>query len=273
MRGAIREKIIQGIPEIQGRVYEIQVPTKDTVKPYVILKQGIDVISEDWLGYKRGIDVILYHKRTTFKDLDALAQKIIQVLDKQLIVDNTTQEAFTCFFEKSSIDYIDDEWNAITRTLSFSILALRPYIIEEYTESDEAVKAIATYTKEKFPTWHIYESIFPAGYILPCVVWRLEKTFVEKITSIHNKIRKILRGHILGRTLGEQEEMAQNILKSLRKIVKLQYLDKFYTIEDIDYISTRDKFLEGQISLSVYYLDKFSQDVRKISKVNVKGGI
>lgn len=273
MRGAIREKIIQGVPEVQGRVYEIQVPTKDTQKPYFILRQGVDTTSESWLGYKRMIDVIIYHKRTTFKELDVLTKKVIEALDKQLIVDNNTQEAFTCFFEKASVDYIDDDWDAITRTLTFSVLGLRPYLLEEYLESDDAVKAIVLYTKEILPNLNVYENIFPIGYTLPCVVWRLEKTIAEKITYMHNKINKVLRGHVLGRTLGEQEEIAQKIAQNLRRVIKLQYLDKFYTIENIEYVATRDRFMEGQIQLRLYHLDKISQDFIKIAKVNVKGGI
>ena len=273
MRGAIREKIIQEVPEVQGRVYEIQVPNKDTPKPYIILKQGTDTPAEDWLGYKRMIDVIIYHRRSTFKDLDALAKKVMGALDKQLIVDGGTQEAFTCFFEKSSTDYIDDDWNALTRTLTFSVLGLRPYIIEEYIESDEAVQALASYTREMLPGLTVYEGVFPAGYLLPCVLWRLEATTSEKITHIHNKIEKVLRGHVIGRTVGEQEEIVQKVTQSLKRIVKLQYLNRFYTIEDVDYIATRDRFTEGQIQVKLFYLDKVSQDFPKIAKVSLKGGI
>ncbi len=273
MRTALREKILREIPEVEGRVYEIQVVRKDTAKPYVILKKGVDSSSEEWLGYKRVVDVIIYHKRTTFRELDKIAKKIIQALDKQLLVDESSKEAFVCLYDNSSSDYVDDEWDAITRTISFSVLALRPYVTEEFIESDDAVKAVCSLVKQNFPTITVYENTFPGGYNLPCVMFRLEGLEKERLTLIHFKIVKQLRGHVLGRTIGEQEEIAKNIVSLLKGITKFRFLDKFYTIDMIDYLQGRDKFREGQINLKIYSLEIVSQNFLPMQKVHVKGGM
>jgi len=271
MRSAIRNKLIQDIVEIEGRVYEIQVPTKDTPKPFLIVKQGIDTLTEAWAGYKRTVDIIVVSKRTSFKEVDKFAKKVIQALDRQIVVDTDTNEAFTCLYDNSSIDYIDDDWNAITRTVSFSVLALRPYIIEEYIESSEVVEAIYKWTEENFSDIKVYKNIIPMDYATPSVVWRLEKVETTQLTSMHFKNNYTLRGHVLGRILGDEEKIGKEIVKLLRQSKKIHYLDKFFTIDTIDYSNARDKFRDGQINLVVYSLDYLTKTANKINKVSVRG--
>jgi len=271
MRSAIRNKLIQDIVEIEGRVYEIQVPTKDTPKPFLIVKQGIDALTEAWAGYRRTVDVIVVSKRTSFKEVDKLAKKVIQSLDRQIVVDTDTNEAFTCLYDNSSIDYIDDDWNAITRTVSFSVLALRPYILEEYIESSEVVEAIYKWTEENFKDLKVYKNIIPMDYVTPGVVWRLEKVETTQLTNIHIKNNYTLRGHVLGRILGDEEKIGKDIVKLLRQSKKIHYLDKFFTVDNIDYSSARDKYRDGQINLVVYSLDYLTKTANKINKVNVRG--
>jgi len=271
MRSAIRNKLIQDIVEIEGRVYEIQVPTKDTPKPFLIVKQGIDALTEAWAGYRRTVDVIVVSKRTSFKEVDKLAKKVIQSLDRQIVVDTDTNEAFTCLYDNSSIDYIDDDWNAITRTVSFSVLALRPYILEEYIESSEVVEAIYKWTEENFKDLKVYKNIIPMDYVTPGVVWRLEKVETTQLTNIHIKNNYTLRGHVLGRILGDEEKIGKDIVKLLRQSKKIHYLDKFFTVDNIDYSSARDKYRDGQINLVVYSLDYLTKTADKINKVSVRG--
>jgi len=271
MRSAIRNKLIQDIVEIEGRVYEIQVPTKDTPKPFLIVKQGIDALTEAWAGYRRTVDVIVVSKRTSFKEVDKLAKKVIQSLDRQIVVDTDTNEAFTCLYDNSSIDYIDDDWNAITRTVSFSVLALRPYILEEYIESSEVVEAIYKWTEENFSNIKVYKNIIPMDYITPSVVWRLERVETVQLTNIHTRNNYTIRGHVLGRILGDEEKIGKEIVKLLRQVKKIHYLDKFFTVDTIDFSSARDKFRDGQINLVVYSLDYLTKTANKINKVSVRG--
>jgi len=271
MRSAIRGKLIQDITEIEGRAYEIQVPNKDTPKPFLIVKQGIDTLTEAWAGYKRTVDIIVVSKRTSFKEVDKLAKKVIQSLDRQIVVDTDTNEAFTCLYDNSSIDYIDDDWNAITRTVSFSVLALRPYILEEYIESSEVVEAICKWTEENFKDLKVYKNIIPMDYVTPGVVWRLEKVETTQLTNIHIKNNYTLRGHVLGRIMGDEEKIGKDIVKLLRQSKKIHYLDKFFTVDTIDYSSVRDKFRDGQINLVVYSLDYLTKTADKIQKVGVRG--
>jgi arginine deiminase len=271
MRSAIRGKLIQDITEIEGRVYEIQVPSKDTPKPFLIVKQGVDALTEAWVGYKRTVDVIIVSKRTSFKEVDKLAKKVIQSLDRQIIVDTDTNEAFTCLYDNSSIDYIDDDWNAITRTVSFSVLALRPYLLEEYIETSEVVEAIYNWTTENFRDIKVYKNIIPMDYITPSIIWRLEKVETTQLTNIHLKNNYTVRGHVLGRILGDEEKIGKDIVKTLKQTRKIKYLDKFFTIDSVDYSSMRDKFRDGQINLVIYSLDYITNVTDKIQKVSLRG--
>ena len=94
MRAGIRQHLINTIPALKG-CYEPTVPTKDTIKPYGVIVQGSDDDNGEVVGFKRNIEIWLYETRTTFKNLDSIAKKVIEALDMQVITDTADNVSFT----------------------------------------------------------------------------------------------------------------------------------------------------------------------------------
>jgi len=53
MRIAIKQKLIDSIPEIEGRAYEPQAAGATTQKPYLVLRQGVEAEESLWVGFRR----------------------------------------------------------------------------------------------------------------------------------------------------------------------------------------------------------------------------
>lgn len=223
MRAAIRQKLINDIPDIQGRCYEPQAATKDTQKPYLVLLQGVDAEDSLWTGFRRIIEVWPYVSRTTFQKVDDLASKVIASLDKQLITDAQTGEVFSCqYLGTVGQDYVDEDWDAITRGLRFAVLALQPTSVSETVTDDPWLEALAKWTEAILGTdWTIYKNIWPLGYKRPAVLWRISGIETSENSRAMFELRKKIIGHVLGRTTNEEIAGALTIIQELENAIKI----------------------------------------------------
>ena len=48
MREAIRNALIAGIPEVEGRIFEPHSASADTQKPYLIVKENAEQDNTEW---------------------------------------------------------------------------------------------------------------------------------------------------------------------------------------------------------------------------------
>lgn len=223
MRAAIRQKLINDIPDIQGRCYEPQAAGANTPKPYLVIRQGVDSEDSLWTGFRRIIEIWPYVARTTFQKVDDLANKIIAALDKQLITDTQTGEVFSCqYLGTVGQDFVDEEWDAITRGLRFAVLALQPVSVSETVANDPWLEALAEWTETILgPTWTVYRNVWPMGYKRPAVMWRIATIEAnEKNKAVFELSKKII-GHVLGRTTNEEIVGALTVTQELENAIKI----------------------------------------------------
>lgn len=279
MRAAIRQKLINDIPDIQGRCYEPQAASKDTQKPYLVLVQGVDAEDSLWTGFRRIIEIWPYVARTTFQKVDALASKVIAALDKQLITDAQTGEVFSCqYLGTVGQDFVDEEWDAITRGLRFAVLALQPVTVSETVTNDPWLEALAEWTEAILgPTWTVYRNIWPMGYKRPAVMWRIATIEAnEKNRAVFELSKKII-GHVLGRTTNEEIVGALTIAQELENAIKipLDLANKKYMTVNKPAVDYRvNAITTGQISVTLSRLtNRPVEDVQTVQHVYNAGNL
>lgn len=256
MRAAIRQKLIDSIPEIGDRVYEPHAAGASTQKPYVALRQGVDSEESPWAGFRRIIEVWPYMARTTFQQVDDLANKITAALDKQILTDAGTSEVFTCqYLGTVGQDYVDEDWDAITRGLRFAVMALQPVAIPEIVVGDPWVEALAKWTEGLLGSeWVVYCHRWPLGYARPAVLWRLTDVQVAGVSKAAFEVRKMIVGHVIGATPNQETEAVLKVVQGLIQEIKIAFdvaNRKYMTITEPKGDYRLDALTRGQISATL----------------------
>ncbi|OSA97781.1 UNVERIFIED_ORG: hypothetical protein B2H98_06865 [Clostridium botulinum] len=265
MRHGIRQKLLDTVKNLKG-CYEPSVPNKDTQKPYGVILQGSDDDNGEVVGFKRTIEIWLYEDKTTFKNLDKLVEEVIKALDMQVIEDLKTNETFTCIFNGTiGQDLIDEEWQAITRGLCFTVISLHE---ENEVNTDKWLDALSDYTKDiiKLP---IYLNNWKQNFEVPSILWRVQNQEKERISNSLIKESKTLICHIASTNKNEINKLLEDIEDKLVTDLKipLDLADRRYLIiESIEEDREADMLSKGQLTV------KFSRrkmiERKEIPKIN-----
>lgn len=251
MRAGIREQIISKVSQLKD-CYEPNVPTKDTLKPYAIVVQGDDTDNGEVIGFKRTIEVWLYENRTTFKNLDSLAESVIKALDMQIITDSKTNETFTCVFGGAmGQDIVDEQWNAIARGLKFTVIALHE---EDEINTDSWLEALNEYTKA-ITNYRIYLNTWKKNFEVPSILWRVKNQSKERINNVLIKESKTIVCHIVSNNKNEINQLLDHIEDNLVSDLKiaLDLADRRYlTIESINEDREADMLSKGQLTVKFF---------------------
>ena len=221
MREAIREALT-AIAEVGERVFEPHAAGADTEKPYIVISMGQDVDESDWAGFRRGIEIWPNVARTSFVNVDSLAQSIIETLSEPL----TTESGgtFSCIYEGVvGDDVVDVEWDIITRGLRFTVLALQPIPVAEEVPEDPWLTALASWTEGLLDNWTVYTNKWPLGYQKPCILWRGAGEEIQDLNRAVYKETKTLICHVLGDTPNGQLKGAQSIVAGLWEAFKIEF--------------------------------------------------
>lgn len=251
MRAGIRKHLIDTVPELKN-CYEPTVPNKDTPKPYGVILQGSDDDNGEIVGFKRTIEIWLYETRTTFKNLDSLVDKAIKALDMQVIEDIKTAETFTCIFDGTiGQDLIDEEWEAITRGLRFTVISLHD---ENEVNVDTWLDALSDYTKE-ITNYPVYLNNWKQNFEVPSILWRVSNQSKERESNALIKKSKTLVCHIASNSKNDINNILNLIEDNLITSIKipLDLADKRYlTIESIVEDRDADMLSKGQLTVQFF---------------------
>ncbi|HOB44421.1 MAG TPA: hypothetical protein PKH75_14830, partial [Bacillota bacterium] len=147
MREAIRQLLVNNIPEIRGRVYEPHAAGPNIKKPYLVLREGVQDPEADWAAFSTIVEVWPYAERTTFQQVDSLANTIINTL-RRARFSHAGEEYLVDYIGSAGPDFVDEEWDAITRGLRFRVFALG--WLNGLTHDPDPVDALKEWTKK---TW------------------------------------------------------------------------------------------------------------------------
>ncbi|MCD9025751.1 hypothetical protein K7P76_28585 [Cohnella sp. NL03-T5] len=266
MREGIRQRLIAEVSAIGDRVFEPHAADAKTAKPYAVIVQGSDSEDSDWSGFRRLVEIWPYVSWTNFTEVDALCKSIIDALADQLITDPETGEMFTCRYEGTlGDDTVDEDWQAITRGLRFSVLALQPTGNVGYEQpADPWLAALAEWSHVILGSqWTIFHTAWPLGYARPAVLWRIAGVELREVSAAAVELRKRFVGHVIGTTQTEQNAAIVLTTWKLKAAIKLP-LDvatrRYLTVIDPKADHQADGLRTGQITVTLSRKEARSMD-------------
>lgn len=275
MREAIRQALINGVPEVEGRVYEPFAAGPETEKPYLIVRETAEEDNTEWAGFRGRVEVWPYVEQGSLKDVDDLSKKIALALNMQLL-EGDDGDALTCIHDGSGEDIVDEDWDALTRCVYFYALALQPAGTPGPVENDPWIDALVDWTKEKLGEgYNVYGGKLPASYKRPAVLWRLDNTSIDDAGALAFVVSKQVACHIFGRNAIEEGNIAISIAEQMGAAVKipLKPSERLYmTLQSINATLYTDALKQGHLrAILTRRTKRPREEVAKIAEVTTGG--
>ena len=275
MREAIRQALIDGVPEVESRVYEPFAAGPETEKPYLIVRETADEDNTEWAGFRGRVEVWPYVEQGSLKDVDDLSKKIALALNMQLL-EGDDGDALTCIHDGSGEDIVDEDWDALTRCVYFYALALQPAGTPGPVENDPWIDALVNWTKEKLGEgYNVYGGKLPASYKRPAVLWRLDNTSIDDAGALAFVVSKQVACHIFGRNAVEEGNIAISIAEQMGAAVKipLKPSERLYmTLQSINATLYTDALKQGHLrAILTRRTKRPREEVAKIAEVTTGG--
>lgn len=275
MREAIRQALIDGVPEVEGRVYEPFAAGPETEKPYLIVRETAEEDNTEWAGFRGRVEVWPYVEQGSLKDVDDLSKEIAVALNMKLL-EGDDGDALTCIHDGSGEDIVDEDWDALTRCVYFYALALQPAGTPGPAENDPWIDALVSWTKEKLGDgYNVYGGKLPASYKRPAVLWRLDNTSIDDAGALAFVVSKQVACHIFGRNAIEEGNIAISIAEQMGAAVKipLKPSERLYmTLQSINATLYTDALKQGHLrAILTRRLKRPREEVAKIAKVTTDG--
>lgn len=275
MREAIRQALIDGVPEVEGRVFEPFAAGPETEKPYLIVRETAEEDNTEWAGFRGRVEVWPYVEQGSLKDVDDLSKEIALALNMQLL-EGDDGDALTCIHDGSGEDIVDEEWDALTRCVYFYALALQPAGTPGPAENDPWIDALVSWTKEKLGDgYNVYGGKLPASYKRPAVLWRLDNTSIDDAGALAFVVSKQVACHIFGRNAIEEGNIAISIAERMGAAVKipLKPSERLYmTLQSINATLYTDALKQGHLrAILTRRVKRPREEVAKIAKVTTDG--
>jgi len=239
------------MPEIQGRVYEPHAAGLNTPKPYLVLREGVQDPEADWAASSTVIEVWPYVKRTTFRQVDSLANAIINALHRARF-SHAGEEYLVDYLGSAGQDYVDEEWDAITRGLRFRVFALG--WLNGLTFEPDPVAALQNWTAETWPEVQTNPATWTPADITPGIYWRMVRLAPVEITAAVNWMEVQINGHILAPSASVRLSWVRKVTEELAKQRRLKMIDGSpLELLRISTDSEADPMRRGQIQLTARF--------------------
>ena len=253
MREVVRQRLVDMVPEVGGRIFETDAAAQDEEKPYLVLMNGAEVDENDWAGSSTMMEVWSYVAHTKFQYVDSLVQSVIAALDHQLLTDSITGESILCRFTGStSADMLDEKFEAITRGVQFEIFSLG-WLTHTPLEPDP-VSAMSAWTAERFPAMQIDPQTWNPSDDAPALYWRTATIRHVQTMPWGAWLDVTLRGHMLVPRIPLRNGWLERTARQLALDGQIAMLDQSrMTIQRVSVDSSLDPFRTGQIALDVRF--------------------
>ncbi len=251
MRTAIRQLLIDNIPQIESRVYEPHAAGLNTPKPYLVLREGVQDPEADWAAFSTIVEVWPYVKRTTFQQVDSLANAIIDTLHRARFA-YAGEEYLVDYLGSAGQDYVDEEWDAITRGLRFRVFALG--WLNGLTYDPDPVATLQNWTAETWPEVQTNPATWTPADITPGIYWRMVRLTPTEITAAVNWMEAQINGHILAPSAAVRLSWVRKVTEGLAKQRRLKMADDGpLELLRVTADSEADPMRRGQIQLTARF--------------------
>ncbi len=271
MRKAIRQILIDNIPQVEGRVYEPHAAGPTTKKPYLVLKEGAQDPGADWSGFATIIEVWPFVARTTFQQVDSLVSQVVDALHRARFAEAGEQYLID-YLGSAGQDFVDTEWDAITRGLRFRVFALG--WLHGMTFEPDPVAALKEWTITTWPEIHTDPATWNPMDTTPGIYWRLVQLLPAKeATAAVTWMDAQIAGHILAPSAAVRLHWIRSITEGLARERRIRFSDGsplFFTRAAAD--SEADPMRRGQIQLTARFGVLRLEPVMQILKRGVVSG-
>jgi hypothetical protein len=268
MRTAIRQLLIDNIPAVQSRVYEPHAAGSQTQKPYLVLREGVQDPEADWAAFSTVIEVWPYVKRTTFQQVDSLANAVIDTLHRARFA-HAGEEYLVDYLGSAGQDFVDEEWDAITRGLRFRVFALG--WLNGLTYEPDPVQALRDWTAVAWPEVHTDPTTWTPVDTTPGVYWRLVRMMPVQTTAAVTWIEAQINGHILAPSAAIRLLWVRKLAEGLARQRRLKMLDGCpLELSRVTADSEADPMRKGQIQLVARFgVLQVKEDAPALNKAHI----
>lgn len=222
MRKTIRQILVDNILQVEGRVYEPHAAGPTIKKPYLVLKEGVQDPEAGWSAFSTIIEVWPYVSRTTFQQVDALANQAIDTLHRARFAEGGEQYLID-YIGSAGQDFVDTEWDAITRGLRFRVFALG--WLNGLTYAPDPVAALQDWTSERWPEAHTDPATWSPGDTAPGIYWRLVRLTTAQMAAVVNWMEAQISGHILAPSAAVRLSWVRKVTEGLARQRRLKMSD------------------------------------------------
>ena len=275
MREVIRQALTDGVPEVNGRVFEPFAAGAEIEKPYLVVKEVADDDNTEWAGLRARVEVWAYVEQGSLKATDQLTKEAISALNMQPLPDESG-DVLTCIHDSTGEDIIDEEWDALTRCAYFYALAIQPAGTPGSLENDPWINALVTWTRGLLgDAIEVYGGRLPTGYKRPAVLWRLDNLTVDDAGAFAFNVSKQVAGHVFGRNAVEEANIAVSISEEMGNAVKIPLKPSqrlYMTLKTLNTTLYTDALKQGHIRALLTRKTKHpKEDVPTIGHVDTNG--
>jgi hypothetical protein len=251
MRTAIRQLLVNNVRAVNGRVYEPHAAGPNTQKPYLVLREGVQDPGTDWAAFSTIVEVWPYVKRTTFQQVDSLVNAIIDTLHRARF-SHAGEEYLVDYLGSAGQDFVDEEWDAITRGLRFRVFALG--WLNGLTYDPDPVAALQNWTKKTWPEVQTNPVTWTPADTTPGIYWRMVRLMPTEITAAVNWMEVQINGHILAPSAAIRLSWVRKVTEGLAKQRRFKMsdggpLELLRVVAD----SEADPMRRGQIQLTTRF--------------------
>ncbi len=251
MRTTLRQILVDNITAVQGRVYEPHAAGLNNPKPYLVLREGVQDPEADWAAFSTVIEVWPYVKRTTFQQVDSLANAIINTLHRARF-SYAGGEYLVDYMGSAGPDFVDEEWDAITRGLRFRVFALG--WLNGLTHDPDPVAILQKWTKDTWSEVHTDPATWSPADVAPGIYWRMVRLVPVDMTAAISWMEAQINGHILAPSAAVRLGWVRKVTEGLTKQRRLKMADNGpLELLRVTADSEADPMRRGQIQLTARF--------------------
>ncbi len=252
MRKTIRQMLVDSVSQVEGRVYEPHAAGPKVKKPYLVLKEGTQDPGADWSGFATIIEVWPFVARTTFQQVDSLVSQVVDALHRARFAENGEQYLVD-YLGSAGPDFVDTEWDAITRGLRFQVFALG--WLHGLTFEPDPVAVLKEWTATTWQEIHTDPATWDPMDTTPGIYWRLVQLLPAKeATAAVTWMEAQINGHVLAPSAAVRLAWVRKVTEGLARQRRLKMSDGGpLELLRIAADSEADPMRRGQIQLTARF--------------------
>ncbi|AOK91617.1 hypothetical protein [Paenibacillus polymyxa] len=260
MRQAFKQKLIEIIPALQGRVYDVQPPSQTAEEPYAVMALGEEIWKSSWAGYRQVVRIKLYAGQAGLAQADVWANDLIAGLHREPVTGaGEDTSAFTAhYLGVRDAEKLDTVTGKAYRTLRFGVYVPETESGSATTASgaaqpEEWLAALVRWTQKQLgETWWVYADAWPAQPGRQAVLWRMSGCETRMAGASMYELRKRFIGHITAPDTTEENRAASALIEGFAAQIQLpldQDKGRYMSTAEASADLQADAILDGQLRL------------------------